>query len=86
MSTRVTANELGPRDLFTMDSWSVYEATGRHDATTPVQARLWCAHTPDTLAFAPPLVDVPADQPVLLLTKDETREHLSHPGFVRTAF
>jgi hypothetical protein len=69
-----------------MPNGSVYETGARHDRESAVQARLWCAHEPDPIAFAPPLIDIPSDQPVQLLSKEETREHLLHPGFVRTAF
>ena len=86
MSTSVDSQALHSRDLIALPNGSVYEVSSRQADEPAVRVRLWCAHDPEPIAFAPPLVDLQAEQTVQLLSKAETREHLGHPGFVRTAF
>lgn len=86
MSRIVEAGTLRHRDLFALDNGSIYETRGHGTAPGVLQARLWCAHPPEPITFAPPQIDLAPDQTVQLLTREETREHLRHDGFVRTVF
>lgn len=86
MSKIVEAKELRQRDLFEMPNGSVYLIAGRGDAAGGQHARLWCAHPPDPITFAPPRIDFPPGQEVQLLSGHEMRVHYGHAGYVETVF
>lgn len=86
MSRTVEATTLRHRDLFTLGSSSIYETRRHGTAADALQARLWCAHPPDPITFAPPYIDLAPEQTVQLLSRDETRGHLRHDGYVRAVF
>lgn len=86
MSTMIKVTALQQRDLFELPDGSVYETDRRGTDDDPVQARLWCAHPPDTATGAPPLVAFASEQAVGLLSHAESRLHVGHVGYVRTVF
>lgn len=86
MSTIIKVTALQQRDLFELPNGSIYETARRGTGSDPVQAHLWCAHPPDATTFAPPLINLLPDQEVCLLSHAESRVHVGHSGYVRTAF
>jgi hypothetical protein len=84
MSRIVEAAALSYRDLFALPNGSVYET--RSTTAGALQARLWCAHPPDPITFSPPQIDLTPGQMVQLLSRDETRSHIRHEGYVRAVF
>lgn len=86
MSRIVEASTLHHRDLFALPNGSIYETRGQGTTAGVLQARLWCAHPPDPITFSPPQIDLSAGQTVQLLSRDETRDHIRHEGYVRAVF
>lgn len=86
MSTTIKVKTLQHHDLFELPNGSVYEMARRGNSDEPVQALLWCAHSPDATTHAPSLVNFPPEQEVHMLDHTESRLHIGHPGYVRTAF
>lgn len=86
MSRIVEATALRHRDLFALLNGSIYETRGHGTPAGALQARLWCAHPPDPITFNPPHIDLAAGQTVQLLSRDETRSHIHHAGYVRMVF
>jgi hypothetical protein len=76
MSKLIDTTELRHRDIFEMPNGSVYMVEDQTDATQPLQARLWCAHPPDTATAHPPL----------LIDRHETGVHVNHDGYVKQVF
>jgi len=86
MSRQIEATELRHRDIFEMPNGSVYMVEAQADPTGPLQARLWCAHPPDSSTAHPPLIDLP-DGPVrLLVDRHDTGLHVRHDGYVKQVF
>ena len=86
MSKIIQAGDLRRGDMFEMANGSVYQTSGLADTAGPRQARLWCAHPPELLTFEPPLIELPPEQEVQLLTGPETEGHTQHDGFVENLF
>jgi hypothetical protein len=86
MSTIIKVTALQQRDLFELPNGSVYETARRGTDDDSVQARLWCAHSPEPSTFAPPLINLSPEQEVCLLNSNESRLHIAHAGFVRKVF
>lgn len=86
MSRIIEARELRHQDLFETPNGSVYAVVRAAAHADAGQARLWCAHPPDPLAADPPQIDLPAGQPLRLLSGQETRVHYHHAGYVAAVF
>lgn len=87
MSRTIETTALRNRDLFAMPNGSIYVAEQEADASSPLRARLWCAHPPDQITFDPPLIELSPGQAVqLLVDRHETGIHIHHPGYVKHAF
>ena len=86
MSTLVEVKDVRQGDMFEMPGGSVYAAAGFVHAAGAAQARLWCAHPPDPMTFDPPLIELPPEQTVRLLSGAEAGEHYRHDGYVESVF
>lgn len=84
MSRLVEVTELRYRDLFALPNGTIYQASG--SGTGALQARVWCAHPPDSITSDSPPINLAPGQSVQLLSRDETRGHTGHAGYVRAVF
>lgn len=86
MSKMIEAQELRRGDMFELANGSAYQTAGEGETEGMHQARLWCAHAPDSVTFEPQLIDLPPAQEVRLITGRETESHIHHDGFVEQVF
>lgn len=82
----VAAGQLNNSDIFEFQNGSAYIVANHTGPGGTAQARLWCAHAPDTLTFDPPLIDLPSGQEVRVLKGNEAEVHYTHAGYVETVF